>query len=154
MQYEFKYISTDNYELVYTNTKKEEVKIPFTRTTKMARDLQRIQVDARMEMYSALAEKGMTKEDLIIKRNDGEGHVIYDETNLKSMENDYLELISGITIVKLMEEAFKKDVDSIMLDMGMDIEGNQEKNAEFLKTFTMKFMKIINGSEEKETPSV
>ena len=71
MQYEFKYISTDNYELVYTNTKKEEVKIPFTRTTKMARDLQRIQVDARMEMYSALAEKGMTKEDLIIKRNDG-----------------------------------------------------------------------------------
>ena len=61
MQYEFKYISTDNYELVYTNTKKEEVKIPFTRTTKMARDLQRIQVDARMEMYSGLAEKGMTK---------------------------------------------------------------------------------------------
>ena len=154
MQYEFKYISTDNYELVYTNTKKEEVKIPFTRTTKMARDLQRIQVDARMEMYSALAEKGMTKEDLIIKRNDGKGHVIYDETNLKSMENDYIELISGITIVKLMEEAFKKDIDSIMLDMGMNLEDNQEENAEFLKVFSMKFLKIINGSEEKETPSV
>ena len=68
IKYNFRYVSTDNYELSYTSVKGEEKTIPFRRTIAMAKKIQGVQATARLKMYQELTEQGITKNDLIIKK--------------------------------------------------------------------------------------
>ena len=96
MKYEFIKVDLDTYKLVYTSKDKKEVSIEFKRTIEMAEKLQGIETTARLNMYKELSKQGITKNDLIIKKDDGKGHITYDETNYQEYEKFYIQLEEAI----------------------------------------------------------
>lgn len=152
MKYEFIKIDLDTYKLVYTNKDKKEVSIEFKRTIEMGKELQSINAKARIEMFKNLTEMGLTKDDLIIKKKDGKGNTIYDETNYQEFEKKYIEEMSVSTIDELIRKCFNKNVLELFEDMGVDIKNIKADETKEIEIFTKKFVTIVKGSDE-ETPS-
>ena len=117
MKYEFKEISLDNYELHYINTKGEEVVKPFKRTVELGTKLASADKDARMEFFTYLTSIGKTKDDLIIKK-EVDGKIIYDETNYREFETNFLNNKALEIALKLYEQLFEMDFTDLVLDMG------------------------------------
>ena len=59
VKYEFKYVSTDNYELRYTNINGEEIIKPFKRNISLAQKIQGISARARLKMNKELTTQGI-----------------------------------------------------------------------------------------------
>jgi hypothetical protein len=152
MNYEFTKLDLDTYKLVYTDKEKKEVSIEFKRTNEMAKAIQGITAKARIKMYQQLSELGMNKDDLVIKKDDGKGHITYDETNYQEMEKKFTEEETIITVNELIVKCFKKNLMELFIDMGMDIDNASLKDTKAIELFTQKFATIIKGEEEK-TPS-
>ena len=152
MQYEFKYISTDNYELVYTNTKKEEVKKQFKRTIEMAEKLENIPFMAEIELNSRLSKIGKTKDDFIIKRDDGKGHITYDETNYNQLKETCMNIVSATTTEEIIKDCSGMGLVELFEDMGVNVEDDNVELQKQAEMFGQKFALIIAGQEDK-TPS-
>lgn len=151
--YEFVFISTDNYELRYTNKDNEKKVIPFTRTIEMASKLQGIVASARLKMYQELTKMGMTKEDLVIKTKNSDGTTTYNETNYKEFEKKYIETQSALILNEIIEDCFKMDIVGLFTDMGIDANSTDTDVLQKVTNFSKKFSMIISGKDE-ETPSV
>ena len=65
MDYEFKKISLDDYELIYKKNGKEK-KIPFKRTVGIAEMFDGITAEAKFKLGDFLTKKGKTKDDLVV----------------------------------------------------------------------------------------
>ena len=155
--YKFEFISTDNYQLVYTNKFGSKVVKPFTRDVKLARDMQRIQVNARLEMLKDLSDRGMTKDDLVIKRNNADGTITYDETNYREYEQSYLQLASAEMLEKVVKQMFNMSLENLLIDMGVDLNSTNINDNKSVEMFAIKFCKILTGkdeAEEEKQPSV
>lgn len=146
--YEFKFISTDNYELRYTDKDKNEKVIPFTRTIEMASKLQSIEKRARLSMYKDLTEMGMTKDDLVVVKEIN-GKRIYDESNYVSYEQNYMDLARYEIINEIFELCFKKNLNDLLIDMGL----TEKSDPKQVELFSNKFATIIIGKDKEETPS-
>lgn len=152
LKYEFKYISLDKYELIYTDKNKKEVVIPFTRTVEMATKLQGIEKRARLSMYKDLTEQGMTKEDLIVKKEkivNGKTKTIFDETNYKLYEKEYLDVARYEIINEIYRMCFKMELADLLKSMGVD----EKTNPSDVQLFSEKFALIIAGKNKEESPS-
>lgn len=152
MKYEFVKVDLDTYKLVYTNKEKKEVSIEFKRTIEMGKELQSINAKARIEMFTGLTAMGLTKDDLIIKKKDGKGNIIYDETNYQEFEKKYIEEMSVSTVDELIRKCFNKNVLELFEDMGVDIKNAKDNEIKEIELFTQKFVTIVKGDDEK-TPS-
>ena len=148
--YNFRYVSTDNYELSYTNKDGVKVCIPFTRTIGMAQKIQGIQASARINMYKELTAQGITKNDLVIKRTNADGSITYDETNYKEYENSYIKVYTALTLNEIVKDCFKKDVAELLTDMGINPNSTNPVDLKKVELFTTKFAKIISGKDEEE----
>lgn len=151
MKYEFIKIDLDTYKLVYTSKDKKEVSIEFKRTIEMAEKLQGIVATARLNMYKELSKQGITKNDLIIKKDDGKGHITYDETNYQEYERFYIQLEEAIILNEMIENLFGKSIKDLFDDMGIDNIPEAEQPMQ-LQLFSSKLGQIINKGLD-DTPS-
>lgn len=152
MKYEFKKIDLDNFEFIYTSKNNEQKVIPFKRTIEMATKIQGINASARIKMFKELTSLGMTKNDLIIRKDDGKGHITYDETNYQEFEKKYIEEESMKTMNDIINETLKMNMLDLFEDMGMNLMKQDNEVVEQISLFTQKFVTIISQEQEK-TPS-
>lgn len=157
MKYEFKKNDLDSYTLVYTNKDKKQVVKDFKRTVEMGESLQGITARARVKMAIQLAKMGMSKDDLIIKKDLGGGKTNYDETNYRMLENQFIEEESIVSANDLIEKCLGMNILDLFQDMGINISENQQVTLEEqtqITLFTQKFMTIIKGDDvEEKIPS-
>lgn len=156
MNYEFIYISTDNYELRYTSKEGISKILPFKRTIEMSKKLQSIHATARLQMYQELTAGGMTKNDLIIKNVNSDGTITYDETNYKEFEKQFFNVASAIIMNEVIELCFKTSINDLLADMGFDLNDSSDTTTHAVSMFSQKFTKVIIGKDDPQTatPSI
>ena len=151
MKYEFKEVSLDQYELIYTDKNGKEVIKPFKRTVELASRLQSGDAEARMELYSYLTKVGKTKEDFIIEKTEN-GKIIRDETNYREFESDFITKKSFEIAMEIYKDLFGMDFPELLVDMGL----NEETADDFSKNmekFSSELREILIYGKKK-TPSV
>lgn len=150
MKYTFENVKPDVYVLKYKNKDGKEVEREFTRNIKLARTLQRVNALAKVEMVSMLKEQGLTKDDLVVVSKNEKGQVIYDESGLREIEQSCLEIIMQDTIDKIMQEEFGVNFETLMVDMGVNVQEPTEEDSKFVELFVTKLGLIITGREEAD----
>lgn len=151
MKYEFIEKTLDEYELHYTNKEGKEVVKPFKRTVALATKIQSADAESRMELYSYLTSMGKTKDDFIIKKEEN-GKIIYDETNYRAFENDFLLRKSYEIITKIYQELFGVNFEDLLIDMGLSVEtANEFKDG--IEHFSNELRELLLNGKVK-TPSV
>ena len=147
-KYEFKKITLDEYKLVIENKE-----YPFKRTIEMGEKVQGITASARIKMLKELTKMGLTKNDLIIKKDLGNGKTVYDETNYQEFEKKFIEEETLQVANDLMESCFKMTTTKLFEELGINVNSEiNEDEANGIMMFTQKFITIIS-KEEKDTPS-
>lgn len=147
MNYEFKEIALDNYELHYTNKDGEKKVIPFKRTVRLAKKLESADAEARIKLMSYLTELGKTKEDFIIEKHDGE-KIIRDETNYRELETQFIQNEALTLADSMYKELFNMGLLELIIDMGIS-----EKDSEKIQDFSLELRDILINGKVK-TPSI
>lgn len=148
--YEFAYVKENTFKLIYTNKKGEKVEKEFVRNVEIAKKLQQIQAKARLNMLLELNKMGMTKEDLIIRKDLGKGQVIYDEANFKEYEKGFIELEAVNTVDEIFKDCLGLGIVELLSDMGIDVNSDKQEDAKTVELLTKKFVTIITGNKEAE----
>lgn len=151
--YEFVFVSTDNYELRYTDKNGNNKVLPFKRTIALASKLQGITATARLKMFKELTSMGITKDDLIIKIDNLDGTTTYNETNYREYEKKYIETQSALILNEIIEECFKMSIVELLEDMGVDPNSEDVTITQKVANFSKKFTTIIVGGDSKEPSS-
>ena len=151
MNYRFIKKDLDTYKLAYTNIEGKDVEIEFKRTIELASRLQGILSEARVKMFKELSKLGITKNDLIVRKDDGNGHITYDETNYQEYEKYYLQIQEALILNEIIEKLFKKNIQDLFKDMGID-KLPQDKHPKELENFGKQLGTIINKGID-DTPS-
>lgn len=154
MNYEFVKTGLDDYILKYTDKDNKPVEIPFKRTIEMATKVQGITSNARIKMFKELTKLGMTKEDLTIRRDDGKGHITYDETNYIEFEKKYLEEETAIVMNEIMEDCFKMNMIDLFTSMGINLNSNDPITVNKIAMFSNKFGAIIGNKDESPSEPI
>lgn len=153
MKYEFKIISTDNYELVYIDRKKEEKSLKFTKDVALTKKLQELQMKGRLKLQKMLKEMGMTKGDLI-ERKEIDGKIIYDDHLYREYEEEATGLVSIEVLDDIFGIKFNMTLTELLEDMGINAESTSVKDTEQVQLFLTKFITIITrGENNEEAPS-
>ena len=147
MNYEFKEISLDNYELHYTNKDGEKKVIPFKRTVALAKKLQSADANARMKLMEYMTERGKTKNDYIIERHEGE-KIIRDETNYRELETQFIQSEAIQLADEMYKELFNMGLAELIVDMGVN-----ENDGEKIQEFGIELREILVNGKTK-TPSI
>ncbi len=149
-KYNFEFVKENTYKLSFTNKNGEKIEKEFVRDVETAKKLQQIQAKARLKMLSELSKLGMTKEDLIIKKEVGKGQVIYDETNYKEYEKTFIEAESIEVVNDLFTKCFGMNIIELIKEFNIDINSTNPEDAKFIETFVADFLNIITGNKEAE----
>lgn len=152
MDYKFNKLDTDKYELVYKNINKEEVKKQFTVDVEIAKKLQEINKRARLLMFKELTAEGITKNDLVVKKVTDDGKTIYDETNYKMYEEEYMKIAQLQIVNEIYEKLFGMNFAELFVDMGVN-EATSEKEAEKFSQELSAILLGINNQDDVKTPS-
>ena len=133
VQYEFKKLSKDDYELSYV--KGEETKtIPFKQTIDIAKTNEEKYIKANLRINKALAEEGLTKDDLIVKKVNEDGTETYDERNFIEFRNMILNRIQAENIVEVLTKTFGKPLNEIFTELEID-DKNEAEVIEFFEKY-------------------
>ena len=146
VQYEFKKLSKDDYELKYEKNGEEKT-ISFKQTIDIAKTNEEKYIKANLKINKALAEEGITKDDLIIKKINPDGTETYDERNFIEFRNMILNRIEAENIVEVLSKTFGKSLDEIFAELDIDSKNNEEVINFFEKYGEA--LKSQNPSEEK-----
>lgn len=149
MKYEFKNVSLDNYQLIYTDKEGKEKTIDFKKDVELASLLSSAQRRAKIRMYGEMKKMGYSKEDFVNKTTDGKGHITYDETELLEINKEYLEAEQSAVVMEGMELALGISLEKLLVDMGVDMNSNDEETINQVQLFMQKFYAL--GGEK--TPS-
>ena len=151
MDYEFKKISLDEFELIY-NKDGEEKKIPFKRTVGIAEMLEGITAEAKFKLVDFLTKKGKTKDDLVIKKDLGNGKIIYDETNYLQLENQFIQEEQILTINKIIEKSFNMNIIKLFEELGIDATSTDPALGKKMALFGQKLITVLTQPDD-DTPS-
>lgn len=146
VQYEFKKLSKDDYELKYEKNGEEKT-ISFKQTIDIAKTNEEKYIKANLKINKALADEGLTKDDLIIKKINPDGTETYDERNFIEFRNMILNRIEAENIVEVLSKTFGKSLDEIFTELDIDSKNNEEVINFFEKYGEA--LKSQNPSEEK-----
>jgi hypothetical protein len=138
MKYEFKKINDDLIELSYKDKKFQIVK-----DVESLIKTQDVYNEARTRMLIDLAKKGISIEDLKIKKEEG-NKTFVDESSLHEMENLYINLVQREMFNNASKRYFNMSINELVLDMGL----NPSEAEDFGRRLAM----AMAGSVE-ETPS-
>lgn len=149
MEYEFKKISLDEFELVYKKDN-EEKKIPFKRTVGIAEMLEGITAEAKFKLGDFLTKKGKTRDDLIVKRDLGNGKVVYDENNYLQLERQFIQEEQILTVNKIIEKCFDMNMVKLFEELGIDLTSTDPKIGKEMEIFGQKLMMVLTQEEKKK----
>lgn len=151
MNYKFERISLDEFELIYKKND-EEKKIPFKRTVKIAEMLEGITAEAKFKLADFLTKKGKTKDDLVIKKDLGNGKIIYDESNYLQLENQFIQEEQILTINKIIEKSFNMNMIKLFEELGVDATSTDPVLNKEMYLFGQKLMTVLTQPDD-DTPS-
>lgn len=113
MKYEFKKIDDDTSELRYKDkvfTIKKEVQLMY--------DLQSINLKARKKMIIDLSKEGISTKNLTIETKE-KGKTYFDNSNLKEMEQTYIEQETITLLNDLSIKFFNMSIFNLITDIGL-----------------------------------
>ena len=138
MKYKFTKINDDTVELTYKD-KKFEIKKDVDSLIKS----QNVYNEARTKMLLDLAKKGISIEDLKIKK-EVDGKTLVDESTLKELESLYIDAEQRMLFENASKKYFNMSINELVYDMELE-----PKEAE---KFGKELAMAMAGSVE-ETPS-
>jgi hypothetical protein len=138
MKYKFTKISEDIIELAYKDKKFEIVKDVDSLIKS-----QNVYNEARTKMLIDLAKKGISIEDLKIKKEEN-GKTYVDESSLKELESLYIDLEQRNVFEDASKRYFNMSINELVYDIGL----NSKEAEEFGRELAM----AMAGSVD-ETPS-
>lgn len=133
VQYEFKKLSKDDYELNYVKNGESKT-INFKQTIDIAKTNEEKYIKANLKINKALAEEGLTKDDLIIKKINPDGTETYDEKNFVEFRNMILNRIEAENIVEVLSKTFDRTLDELFAELEID-DKNEDEVLEFFSKY-------------------
>lgn len=133
VQYEFKKLSKDDYELNYVKNGESKT-IKFKQTIDIAKTNEEKYIKANLKINKALAEEGITKDDLIVKKINPDGTETYDERNFIEFRNMILNRIEAENIVEVLSKTFGRTLDEIFTELEID-DTNDTEVLEFFSKY-------------------
>ena len=133
VKYEFKKLSKDDYVLNYIKNGEEKT-INFKQTIDIAKTNEEKYIKANLKINKALAEEGMTKDDLIIKKVNLDGTESYDEKNFVEFRNMILRRIEAENIVEVLTKTFDRPLDDLFAELEID-DKNEDEVLEFFSKY-------------------
>ena len=145
VQYEFKKLSKDDYELNYVKNGESKT-IKFKQTIDIAKTNEENYIKANLRINKALAEEGLTKDDLIVKKVNEDGTETYDERNFIEFRNMILNRIQAENIVEVLTKTFDRTLDELFAELEID-DKNETEVLEFFGKYG-EVLKDKNPSNE------
>ena len=139
MKYEF--ITKDEDTTILKYKDKEFI---FVKDVSLMTKLQNINFDARNEMIMDLAKKGMTIDDLIIKKVEN-GKRYEEERNIREMENNYIMKES----LKLFDNICQENTKMTIVELSNDIGLNEDETTQFGADLRKAILGTSTPSESK-----
>ena len=140
MKYEFVKVDDDTTKLKYKD-KEFEIK----KTVGLLEKLQKVNNKAKLSMMKALTEQGMTANDLIVEKKEG-NKTIVDKSNLIELEKYYIGVESENVYDDILKESTNMSLAEILLDIELDY-----NDKDVVKDFMVELTKAI--TVEPKTPS-
>ena len=137
MKYKFEVIDNDTTKLTY---KDKEFKIK--RNINLLKRTQEVYFKARTKMMVDLTKQGITKKDLIIEKKEN-GKTYYDDTNIREIENNYIEMENLEIYNSIAEDYTGMSWIELIEDIGLEETDIEE--------FAFNFAKSLQGKDK--TPS-
>lgn len=137
MKYKFTKIDEDTTKLTY---KDKEFKIK--RNINLLKRTQEVYFKARTKMMVDLTKQGITKKDLIIEKKEN-GKTYYDDTNIREIENNYIEMENLEIYNSIAEDYTGMSWIELIEDIGLEESDIEE--------FAFNFAKSLQGKDK--TPS-
>lgn len=140
----------DDYKLTIKATKRE---IDFKRDVNFMKKIQSCNAKGRILMIKQLKESGLTKDDLIERKEttdeNGKVVVIYDDSMFRYMEKECIKDATGQVMLDLMNDTLGEEIDSIVSEMNID----PAEEKDFAKRFGEDFSNcMLNRVDDEETP--
>jgi len=139
-KYEVKKISNDEYSLIVENGET----LSFKKTIGFVQELQKINVNAKMQMKVDMKSKGLTPDDFCTKKI-VDGQSVEDWTEFEELKKDYFDAAQTEIGLKMFELLFGKNYFEIQTILELETEQEQ---ALFMADIT----KMLGG-ETVKTPS-
>lgn len=137
MKYKFEIVDNDTTKLTY---KDKEFKIK--RNINLLKRTQEVYFKARTKMMVDLTKQGITKKDLIIEKKEN-GKTYYDDTNIREIENNYIEMENLEIYNSIAEDYTGMSWIELIEDIGLEESDIEE--------FAFNFAKSLQGKDK--TPS-
>lgn len=137
MKYKFEIVDNDTTKLTY---KDKEFKIK--RNINLLKRTQEVYFKARTKMMVDLTKQGITKKDLIIEKKEN-GKIYYDDTNIREIENNYIEMENLEIYNSIAEDYTGMSWIELIEDIGLEESDVEE--------FAFNFAKSLQGKDK--TPS-
>ena len=137
MKYKFEIVDNDTTKLTY---KDKEFKIK--RNINLLKRTQEVYFKARTKMMVDLTKQGITKKDLIIEKKEN-GKTYYDDTNIREIENNYIEMENLEIYNSIAEDYTGMSWIELIEDIGLEESDVEE--------FAFNFAKSLKGKDK--TPS-
>lgn len=147
-KYEFKSLGDDFYSLNYTNNEGETITKQFKLTIKALRKMESVTAKARLRMTKDMKDMGITRDDLVIKIDDGKGHIKEDETEFNRLERSYVWQEQMSAVGDILDDCFKMSYEELLMDMGANKITNEQQVTDFAAKFIQDFMSLA----DKKTP--
>ena len=146
VQYEFKKLSKDDYELNYVKNGESKT-IPFKQTIDIAKTNEEKYIKANLLINKTLAKEGLTKDDLIVKKINPDGTETYDERNFIEFRNMILNRIQAENIVEVLSKTFDRPLNELFTELEID-DKNETEVIEFFSKYG-DVLKEENPSKEE-----
>ena len=114
MKYSFKQIDEDTINLTY----KDKV-FPIHKDVELLSKIQGINAKARAKMSMELKKQGMTINDLIVIKHEG-NKTIEDHSNVDYIEKEYYNLACVDLVNELCQKYFEMSLDDVVVDIGIE----------------------------------
>lgn len=125
MKYEFKKIDDDTTELHY----KDKV-FKIERDVELLKSLQEIEIRARNKMFIELSKQGITKNDLVVIKKEG-NKTYEDNSNLIEVESNYIAQETTKVYDEICQRYTNLTMEGLMYDIGLNIYEENEENEKF-----------------------
>ena len=143
MKYEFVKIDNDSTELRY----KDKIFV-FKKDIDLEKRIQEAIPRARVKMNIELSKMGITKQDLVIVKKEG-NKTYYDNSNIVEIEEQYQSIETMAVYDEIIAKYCGMTLAELMQDIGLDVENANKENEQFGLDLTT----AITGRELSKFPS-
>lgn len=129
MKYDFKTIDNDTTELSY-----KDKKFVIKRDIELMKELQSAIFKAKKKLVFDLAKEGLTKADLVIKKQEG-NKTLEDNTNVVELENEYINEATMTMFDDLCKKYFEMGLTDLVQDIGLNEEESEAFGIALMTSF-------------------